>query len=159
KAYEKYQKQRRAIKERRDSEWNKAEEELRNRWAVIRKLRDMDSRKADEKYQRLQTEIKVRYETEWEQVHNRYFRQLADNKKRHDAAREALARRWREGIRQTTALVDQINTQNKRLSSPWDDSSWEAWMPPATLPSGIRFGEYTVALAEIPGGLPQDEEL
>jgi hypothetical protein len=159
KAYEKYQKQRRAIKERRDGEWHKAEEELRNRWAVIRKLRDMDSRKAEEKYQRLQTEIKVRYETEWEQAHNRYFRLLADNKKKHDAEREALASRWREGIRQTAALVAEIHGQNKRLSPPWDDPSWETWVPPTTLPPGIRFGEYTVTLQEIPGGLPQDEQL
>jgi hypothetical protein len=159
KAQERYQKQRRTIRERRDSEWQKAEEEFRHRWTVIRKLRDQESRKAEEKYQRLQAEIKARYETDWEQAHNRYFGRLADNKQRHDTERGALARRWHEGIRAIVAFVDQINVQNQRLSPPWDDRSWAGWAPPDTLPSGIRFGEYTVTLDELPGGLPRDEQL
>jgi hypothetical protein len=158
-AVAKYQNRRQSMKERRDTLWRQAEEQFRERWALIRKLRDLDGKRAEEHYQQLQAEIKARYESGWEQVHNDYYRQLADNKKRRDEAWEALERRWREGIGRVTALVEEINRENGRLSPDWSDPSWETWAPPADLPSGIRFGEYTVALEELPGGLPRDERL
>jgi hypothetical protein len=151
-----YTEGRKAIKSRRDTDWEAAEQKLRQRWTRIRKRRDADDLDCEEKYQRLLTEIQRRYETDWQRVHDEYFRGLEENKKKHGARRDALVTGWQQGMARVAALVAEINRDSRQLFPAWDDPSWAQWEPPATVPAGIRFGEYQVTLADL-GELPREQ--
>ena len=121
--------------------------------------RDHDLRQAEERYRTRMAEIQNRYETESQAVQTRHRTTLAEIAARRDAGWQALARRWRDGLALVRATVADVNGASAALFPAWDDPAWERWTPPAELPPAVRFGEYRVRLAQIPGAVPADDRL
>ena len=78
---------------------------------------------------------------------------------RHQAARSALADRWREGIAGARATLDAVVAEVDAIGPPWDDPSWPDRPLPSAIPHVLRFGEARVDLGAIPGGISADPAL
>ncbi len=57
------------------------------------------------------------------------------------------------------AAIQEMDLVCGRWFPDWQKEDWQRWSSPQEEPPPIRFGHYTVDLAEIPSGLPSDERL
>jgi len=52
-----------------------------------------------------------------------------------------------------------MNTRCNELFPEWNDPAWKTWSPPTSPPPTIRFGQFSVRLDEVPGGVSKDLRL
>jgi hypothetical protein len=72
---------------------------------------------------------------------------------------DCLAGRWREGISAVSGAIAVIQEAVHRQNLPWEAPGWEAWSPPAGVPSVVRFGDVRIGLDRVPKGRPRDVRL
>jgi hypothetical protein len=143
----------------RDRELANAEENYRARLGEALVVREGESRKAEEKYPALLTGARTRFESESYQIHDAYYRELADSKAIFDDDFATLSRNWQQGLAEVQATLAEVNRQTSQLFLPWNSPRWNNWTAPTAIPPVIRFGELTVNMAQIPDGIPTDEQL
>ncbi|HEV3167003.1 MAG TPA: FtsK/SpoIIIE domain-containing protein, partial [Isosphaeraceae bacterium] len=166
---------------RRDEVISKAEEAHTKRLAEITLRRDTDLRQLEERHNKQMAEIETRHATDLKQLNEQHARRVAEIKSRFDvdsrtvkekhqqqqaAAKttfdttwNALVEKWQRGMDDLNRSVGEIQDECRRLYLDWHSPDWPSWQPPETLPPGIRFGEYLVNLAQIPNGIPHDDQL
>jgi hypothetical protein len=147
------------IRARREADWKAALLKYRQDKEASTQRRDTDLREAHEKYQKLRAEIYQRYETDSQEIHKRHYEHVTATKTRYEQEWAALATSWREGLARVHAEVEAINHDTRNLFPPWDSPAWTNWVPPATVPPVLSFGEYQVDMATLPGGHSTDERL
>ncbi len=70
-----------------------------------------------------------------------------------------LADRWRIGQDRLLNVVNHLRAAENESFLPWEAPFWKDFPPVVDIPKGIRFGKIAVDLRELPGGLPEEEEL
>jgi DNA segregation ATPase FtsK/SpoIIIE, S-DNA-T family len=73
--------------------------------------------------------------------------------------RRILATRWRDGLSQAAAALDDVTSQARRLGVDWNDPDWPQGELPRAIPPALPFGSFAFDLAKIPNGLPADPAL
>ena len=65
----------------------------------------------------------------------------------HDDAWNALAERWRSGLAEVQATVDEIHQEEARCFFDWTGATSSNWQypTPTFVPPGLRFGEFVIA--------------
>jgi hypothetical protein len=156
---EKYQRLLAEITARRDAELRDVEAKYPRLLAELKQQGEQQLAQTDQKYRRLLTEVQERYARDSRQLQETRERQLAESQARYAQEREVLARTWHQGLAQWHKAVAEIQAECGQRFPNWSDPLWQTWQPPTAVPSAIRFGEFTVDLAQLPGGLPADEAL
>ena len=88
-----------------------------------------------------------------------YAKDIEDLEKRHKEAWEAMAERWRTGMRQVEEEVDQLTQTERELFFDWHAEEASQWKSVDHTPHAIPFGHVTIDLAKLEGGNPEDERL
>jgi hypothetical protein len=171
------------VQERREQDVRAAEEKFARTMAESDERRTQDARAAEEKYPALQKETDARRDEALRQADERYPRRLAEIRERfdhetkqieeshraqkeatvrdHDLAWNALVSRWRDGLAQVQATVDEIHEEEARCYFDWNgDDSVKRSYPAATfVPPGLKFGRFVIPMEQIENGIPQDARL
>jgi S-DNA-T family DNA segregation ATPase FtsK/SpoIIIE len=176
-----HERRRAEIQKRWDDEIRKGEEKFKQQCIEADKRAEEDSRQADEKYLPLLAQIQKRRDEDLKQAEEQFRQRRATVEQRHqsdktaleeryrqdkdklqaafEAAWNAMAQAWRDGMAQVQADVQAINSEVDRFAPAWSDLNREHWVPTDAIAPGIKFGEFTVDLAQMPKGLPLDEKL
>lgn len=120
----------------------------------------------EEQRKQSQAEVEDWWRTRREELHQGYMNEVEAARRNREARiaaidaeyasdRAALARLWEEGLARIQAPMDEQNTAGGRKFPPWDDASWNDWVPPRHFAAVIRFGELGVDLKEITEELPR----
>jgi hypothetical protein len=136
-----------------------ADEKFGKLLAGIQKQKDDDWKLAEGTYrQRMQT-IEDRFEALSQEAERDHQTQMMGIRRRHEEQWWQLSQRWQHGMAWVQQELDSVDAQCRTLFPPWNDPSW-ADRPFAThVPRGMRFGELTVKLEEVPDGIPANEQL
>ena len=70
-----------------------------------------------------------------------------------------MAAKWRDGMASVYGTIGEMNDRCRELFPEWNDPAWQTWRPPTSPPPTIRFGQYAVPLAGVPGGISPDPRL
>ena len=109
----------------RDGGVAEAEETYNRREMLLIEHRDAQLREAQEKYPAMLVEIRARFERQQVETQARYERLMQESKSRHAADWDAMATRWREGMRQFYDTVAGMNAESEKLFPAWDDPVWK----------------------------------
>ncbi len=112
-------------------------DEHERRTAEIRTLAETSLPRIDAEYRALKSAIKADFASEWQ-----------DTRKR-----------WRNGMAAAAADLEAVADESRGYASAWDDPIWANRELPRRVPPVIRFGEITLDLEAIPGGVSSDPRL
>ncbi len=70
-----------------------------------------------------------------------------------------MADRWRTGIEQFRASVNQSEQACLDSFPDWNSDDWNRWAQPAAIPPAVSVGRSRVKLSDVPDGVPEDEQL
>jgi hypothetical protein len=159
-----------AAKTRHDSRLQKLVERRNTELAADRQNAEQTIERATARRQELLQLAEDKYPPLLEQLQTTHRSSLADAQRQFDAAKadndaqfardwEDLAARWRTGMSQLHAQLDELRQESERFFPPWDDEAWKRWQPATSAPSAIRFGGLTVEMREVPGGVSAEATL
>ncbi len=77
----------------------------------------------------------------------------------HDEAWTVLNRAWSEGMTEAYEAFDRIRSGAASLFPDWLSDAWDSFVPPNAFPQALRFGELSVDMHALPGGMPKSESL
>jgi ABC-type multidrug transport system fused ATPase/permease subunit len=129
------------------------------RLAVIEAVRDRALQQADAKYPPLLRELESRYQAQSAALRETRQQALAASKSQHEQEWNDMAQRWNAGIARFVEAVETIRSNCERMFPDWNADDASSWAPPAAAPAAVRFGQITVQLAKIRGGIPDDPRL
>ena len=66
---------------------------------------------------------------------------------------------WRAGQERLIDVINVLSSVERKHFLPWNAPFWQTFQPPERVPQGIRFGSLTVDLNDLPGGVPEAEDL
>jgi hypothetical protein len=72
---------------------------------------------------------------------------------------DEMVRHWREGQDRLINVFNRLRAEEVEHFMPWSSPFWQHFAPAERVPAGIRFGSIAVDLKELPGGIPEDEDL
>lgn len=146
------------IKDRRNYQLRQAQEKHQKELADSTQKRDTRLREAHDKYQRLRTQIYGQYEVDSQAIHERHFQQNNAARQRYETQWQELTTLWRDGLGRFNGMVERVRGESDRLLPEWsrlsDKRDVQTDVPPV-----LRFGDYQVDFATLPGGLSKDERL
>ncbi len=143
----------------RDGALTEADDAHQRRAADLVQRRDAALAEINGRYPKLLDELRVRHEREQAEAVARHDSQLRESQALHEAEYATMAGRWREGMTRLYATYGEIKSLNRQFFLPWDDPGWKDWRPPPAAPPAIRFGQFTIPLEAVPGGISADQRL
>jgi DNA segregation ATPase FtsK/SpoIIIE, S-DNA-T family len=143
----------------RDGALVEAEETYHRRELQLVENRDVQLLAAKNKYPGLLVEVRERFVREQADAQTRFDGLIRESQSRHETQWNAMASRWRDGMRQLYGTVAGMTAESEQLFPAWGDPAWKEWAPPKAPPPAIRFGDYTLRMDQIPGGISADERL
>ena len=143
--------------------------------------RDEKLRKINEDYARKRTDAQTLQAKAMVEAVQSHERRMADLKTKNEAGvarledgyreikekirttyesdRRGLAARWREGLGQASASLEDVIDRASRIGVDWRAPDWPRRELPQTAPPALPFGDIAFDLAEIPDGVPTDPAL
>lgn len=103
--------------------------------------------------------LRTGYDRECERLTQNQKRQLAEQFLQRDELWKRCQTHWQAGVARLREASAALEVESRRWFPDWDEIASPAWKAPETLPSGLRIGDYTVNLRDIPDGLPADQRL
>lgn len=76
-----------------------------------------------------------------------------------DRARAAMAEDWSSRLSRFEELAGSLTKRDHADFPDWSDGAWAAWAPPHRSLGASKFGRVKLDLSELPGGLPEGDEL
>ena len=144
---------------RRERETAEIEATYPPRLAAIQAARDQTLQQADAKYPPLLAEMESRYLAQSAALREARQQALASSKAQHEREWTEMAQRWNTGVARFVEAVEAIRKNCERLFTDWTAADAPSWTPPSETPVAVRFGQITVQLAKIRGGIPDDPRL
>ncbi|GAC1467136.1 MAG: FtsK/SpoIIIE domain-containing protein [Isosphaeraceae bacterium] len=126
---------------------------------AVAERRDAALKETDEIYPRRLQEIQERFQRESAQLDEEQSKKKETTERLHAEAWESLVKRWSEGLASVHRVVESVQADSDRLFLDWNHADLDAWVPPRTVPTGMKFGTLTIDLANIPNGLPTNARL
>ncbi len=125
----------------------------------IRKRRDEQAQKTEEHYPPRIAALKEKYERDRRALDDSYKETQRGTKDLYEKAWAALIANWTEGMNRLRAAVDQVQSEDALRFLDWNRPDLENWKTPTAVPPGLRFGLFSVDLAQYPNGVPTDPRL
>jgi hypothetical protein len=148
-----------AIERRKQDDLQRADSVYPKRLAELVAWRDRTLKEIEEKYPPLLRQIQDRYAKQCEQLRQRHAQAMQENQQRLERDWADMADRWRTGVRQISASAEEADRECRDAFPDWSTEDWTRWTPPTAIPPVVCFGRSQVKLAEIHGGVPDDERL
>jgi S-DNA-T family DNA segregation ATPase FtsK/SpoIIIE len=149
----KVERRRRELSERRDSELATARQENERIVQQATANRQEMLRGAEEKYPPLLDQIQVTYRTSLDEAQRRFDAAKTENEAQYHREWDDLTARWRSGMSQFVAELAELNRDDGGLFPDWTSDAWRQWEPARGAPGAIRFGQLTVDMQTVPGGI------
>jgi S-DNA-T family DNA segregation ATPase FtsK/SpoIIIE len=144
---------------KRDERLRKINEVYATRMTEVQTMQQRELRDAIDAHDRLMAELKAQAEAKAIQLEEKYRTLKEQVRVRHETAWAAMAGAWHDGMRRATEVVDAIEREAADFGPRWDDPAWSSRSLPGVIPPVIRFGDVTVDLHDIPGGISADARL
>ncbi len=77
----------------------------------------------------------------------------------HEQTAKTMEAEWRGKLEPLYAAVASANAHAANLFPDWSDPAWAQWKPPAEFAAAARFGELTVDVEKLSGGVPKAPHL
>jgi S-DNA-T family DNA segregation ATPase FtsK/SpoIIIE len=122
-------------------------------------LRDRLVAEAHAKYPDKMSALRRQFEKDQVALQTDREARTKESRQRHEADWNAMAAVWRDGMARIYAAIDGMNEQCREMFPEWHAPAWQDWRPPTSPPQTLRFGQYAVRLADIPGGVSTDPRL
>ncbi|MGI9013242.1 MAG: FtsK/SpoIIIE domain-containing protein, partial [Phycisphaerales bacterium] len=170
-----------ALKKQRDDEILEAKLTFEPRLRKIAQVRKELLAELETKYTQLQKslierraaasqEIEDRHAARMSGLESNFEREQAQLRASHTSTRSSLDEtyaqewnelesRWTSGMASLHNTVKSVRDDVATVSRPWTDSWWTSFKPPREFARAIRYGEFTVNLQALPGGIPRDPRL
>jgi len=127
--------------------------------AELVQTRDAALAEANDIYPKRLDEIQQRYQRALRTAQAQFEADTTSTRQRRDQAWNDLAEAWRAGIAKARTGIEENFCQNKQFFPAWNDPGWNTWQPATAAPPALRFGQYHVDLATIPGAISSDDQL
>jgi hypothetical protein len=113
----------------------------------------------DERHEQQQRESKEKFDRTMAEAQGAHEARVRDREAAFRADWQELESRWKNGLARVRERISQLATFNAESFLPWTSAAWRQWRFPAEPAPAIRFGDLSLDLAAIPGGLPKDPRL
>ncbi|MFK7817491.1 MAG: FtsK/SpoIIIE domain-containing protein, partial [Planctomycetaceae bacterium] len=120
--------------------------------------RDRRMREADEKYPALSSSLDNRLTSQQQLMAKQHEDSLAKINGELFATWTEMSNTWLNGFKDFSDAYDRLTTEVQEKFPEWNQLTGE-WNPPTAPAEAIPVGEFDVSLANIPGGISQDERL
>jgi energy-coupling factor transporter ATP-binding protein EcfA2 len=147
------------IERRKQIDMQRAEATYPKRLAELVAWRDRVQAEIEAKYPPLIEQIEERYRTESERLNARDAQTMEESRERFEREWSEMAERWRTGMERFRASAEQLQSICQETFPDWNTDDWSRYAAPTAIPPIVRFGGSSIRLAEIKGGLPEDERL
>lgn len=132
--------------------------------------RDDKRTRLDEKFNTLIAEAEAEFTTSRDEleawrieqakaIRDEHARESATEQREHETRWRAMADTWESSVRRCLDTLSEVDEAIRPFFPAWDDDAWQTWSPPRTFPPAVQIGAFDVDLADLPGGLPKDEDL
>jgi energy-coupling factor transporter ATP-binding protein EcfA2 len=111
------------------------------------------------KYPPLLEQVESRYRSEAERLRQHHARTLKENHERYTREWAEMADRWRTGMERFAASTAELQAACREMFPDWNTDDWRRYAAPAAIPPIVRFGQSPIRLADLKGGVPEDERL
>ncbi len=143
----------------RDAALEKAQLKHSAEQAALVQARDAALNEAEATYPKRLDAIQQRYQEELNAAQTEFEADMNAANFRRDAAWDELVRAWRDGTAIVRAVIEENHKANEQFFPDWNNPKWNTWSPPAITPPALRFGQFRVDLARVPGGISSEAEL
>ncbi len=147
------------IAERRQNEINAAEDKHEHDSERLRNWQLEALRKAEDHFSPALQQCHDRYDNALAVAEATFENRKVETQAERERAWSELTDRWREGQDRLIDAFNRLKAAEVEHFLPWRAPFWKHFAPAEKVPPGIRFGAITVDMREIPGGVPEDEEL
>ncbi len=127
----------------------------------LKTRRESELRTLDDAAAARMIEIETRFQADSAKLEHKN-REICDEIERdHQAAWDRVTSEWRDGLKRLGEESDAINAECRSYFLDWSrpDVDVNAWSPPDKAPPAMRFGNFTIDLADFPDGIPRAESL
>jgi hypothetical protein len=147
------------IERRRQIDLERVEGTYPKKMAEVVAWRDRVQAEIEAKYPPLLEQIENRYRTEAERLRQHQAQVLEENRQRFRREWSEMADRWQTGMERFRASTDELQAACQEMFPDWNTDDWNRYTAPAAIPPIVRFGQSPIRLADIKGGVPEDERL
>lgn len=136
-----------------------AEAALKPKLEAAEKRRDELLAAAEATYPPKLVEFDATYQADIDRVVKQHDADVAKNAAERDQLHKDTVERWTTGIARFERGVGDLRQASDELFLDWSKAELAKWLPPLSVPRGLRFGQFEVNLAQIRGGIPDDASL
>ncbi len=129
------------------------------RLAAIKAVRDQVFQQAETKYPPLLGELEARFTAASAALREQHEQTVAASKAQHEQQWGEMAQRWTSGVARVLEAAEYIRTNCTQLFPDWNAADSTSWNPPDKTPPAVRFGQITVQMGKVRGGIPDDPRL
>ncbi len=147
------------IDRRRTDDLRRAEEAYPKKLADLAAKRGDALRQIEEKYPALLRRLDEEYQSESRRIETARDRTVKESQDAFDRVWHEMAERWSEGISQFSRTLDDAYRRSRDSFPDWSGDDWRRWSPPSEIPPAIPLAHTKVRLADLEGGIPEDERL
>ena len=147
------------IERRRQKEMKEADNLYPCRLADLAERRDRMLKEIEDKGPPLLRRIEEQYAAESQRIRQRHQQALEESRRQFDHQWTEMANRWWSGIERFRLWATEADQACREAFPHWNTDDWDRWSPPSAIPPAVLLGHSEVKLAEIPGGLSEDERL
>lgn len=159
KAQEKYPPVLAKIAERSRQEVAAAKEKHQRETERLRQWRQDSTHKAEAHFGPLLQQSQARHDALLAEAEKQFEDRKVSSRHERDDQWNALTQSWREGQDRLIDFMNHLMSVEKQYFLPWDAPYWKNFPAVEQYPKGIRFGSVTIDLHELPGGVPEDDDL
>jgi hypothetical protein len=142
-----------------ESEIGRAGQDYPQRLAHLRSDLDGSLRAAKQKHVETLAQISDERDRGAAETRNEYARRCRELRAAHDRQWTAMADRWNTGLSDLHSIWDRTGRECARLFPDWNTTDYENWTKPAEPTPAIQFGNLSLDLANVNGGLSPDQRL
>jgi DNA segregation ATPase FtsK/SpoIIIE, S-DNA-T family len=136
-----------------------AETALKPMLADAEKRRDEQLAAAEATYPPKLVEYDATYQADIDRVVKHHDAEVAKTAAEREQFHKDTVERWMSGIARFEQGVIDLQQASDDLFLDWTKPELPKWLPPLSVPRGLRFGQFEVNLAQIKGGIPESEAL
>ena len=134
------------------SEFKNRQQSIKTTWEIT-----VDPYRA--KYPRLLETMEADYQSEKKRLSQEHQQQLESLRNDYQNRWDQLVDRWTAGFSGPHTAVESMNRYCNQQFPDWGKIDWDDWQHPVEPVPVLRFGRYTLPLADLDEGLPRDERL
>lgn len=124
----------------------------------IRVWREDAIEKAENHYGSDQKEAIAKFDKSMAEYEKTYAEKRKATQKRFAEQEQEMMLEWRDGQERIGRAITKLRANGLEHFPDWNSPFW--YSPPAAIkvPNGVRFGDFDIDLAQLPGGIPEDLE-